>query len=199
MGGPIDIAQRRWQWVIHDHDHDHLVIKVRCMDLPDSDWGDFNCLRAVDSSSLIYHNFTCPGANFTYPAKFWVARADWSPIIFNSSPGPPNAAFMSQVSIGSDNGLSPFSAPSHCLNQCWIIVNWTLRNKLQWNLNQNTKLFIHKNASENVGCEMAAILSRGRWVKHCITYHLTMVTYYLIVGKLAVSPSWWPPQGEVKW
>ena len=53
MGGGIDIAQRRWQWVIHDHDHDHLVNKVRCMDLPDSDWGDFSCRRAVDSSSWI--------------------------------------------------------------------------------------------------------------------------------------------------
>ena len=38
-------------------------------------------------------------------------------------------------------------------------------NKFQWNFNQNTKLFIHENASENVVCEMAAILSRGRWVK----------------------------------
>ena len=27
--------------------------------------------------------------------------------------------------------------PSHHLNQCWVIVNWTLRNKLQWNCNQN--------------------------------------------------------------
>ena len=27
--------------------------------------------------------------------------------------------------------------------------------------NQNTKLFIHENASENIACEMAAILSRG--------------------------------------
>ena len=34
---------------------------------------------------------------------------------------------------------------------------YTLRNKLQWNLNRHTKLFIHV-------CEMAAILSRGRWV-----------------------------------
>ena len=25
-------------------------------------------------------------------------------------------------------------APSHYLNQCWNIVNWTLGNKLQWNL-----------------------------------------------------------------
>ena len=54
------------------------------------------------------------------------------------------------------------SAPSHYLNQSWFIVYyWTLRNKLQWNLNQNTKLVIHENAFENVVCEMAAILSWG--------------------------------------
>ena len=52
MGGPIDIAQRGWKLVIHDHDHDHLVTKVRCMDLPDSDRGDFSCRSTVDSSSF---------------------------------------------------------------------------------------------------------------------------------------------------
>ena len=52
-------------------------------------------------------------------------------------------------------------APSNYLNQRSDIVNWTLRNKLQWNLNQNTKLFIHENASENIICEMLPILSRG--------------------------------------
>ena len=51
MGGLIDIAQRVWQLVIPDNDRDHLVTKVRCMDLPDSDRGDFSCRRAVDSSS----------------------------------------------------------------------------------------------------------------------------------------------------
>ena len=30
------------------------MTKVRCMDLPESDRGDFSCRRAVDSSSLIY-------------------------------------------------------------------------------------------------------------------------------------------------
>ena len=50
-----------------------------------------------------------------------------------------------------------------------LVVNWTLRNKLQWNLNQNTWLFIHQNASEDAVCKMAAILSRGRrWVKACV-------------------------------
>ena len=61
--------------------------------------------------------------------------------------------------------LVPCSAPSHYLNQCCLIVDWTLRNKLQWNFYQNTKFFIHENALVNVLCEMAVILSRGRWVK----------------------------------
>ena len=45
-----------------------------------------------------------------------------------------------------------------------VVINWTLKNKLQWNFDQNAKLFIHENASENNICKMAAILSRGRWV-----------------------------------
>ena len=51
-------------------------------------------------------------------------------------------------------------APSHYLNQCWIIVNWNPRNKFQWNLDQNTIIFIQENAIENVVCQMSAILSR---------------------------------------
>ena len=34
-------------------------------------------------------------------------------------------------------------------------------NKLQWEFNKNTQLFIHEYAYENIVCEMAAILSRG--------------------------------------
>ena len=60
--------------------------------------------------------------------------------------------------------LVAYSAPSHYLNQCWIVVNWSPRNKLQWNFNLNSKLFIHKNVSGNIVCEIAAILSRVRWV-----------------------------------
>ena len=61
--------------------------------------------------------------------------------------------------------IMAYLAPSHYLNQCLPIVNWTLRNKLKWNFNQNTNLFIHKNASEYIVCEMAAILFRGKLVK----------------------------------
>ena len=50
------------------------------------------------------------------------------------------------------------------LNQCWVIVDWTLRNKIQRNYNQHTKLFINQNAFEDIVSEMAVILSRRRWV-----------------------------------
>ena len=56
-----------------------------------------------------------------------------------------------------------YSASSHYLNQCWVIVVWTLRTILQWNFNQSTK-FIPGNAYENIICETAANLSRERWV-----------------------------------
>ena len=36
------------------------------------------------------------------------------------------------------------SASSHYLNQCCQIVYCALGNKLQWNFNQNSKLFVHK-------------------------------------------------------
>ena len=57
-----------------------------------------------------------------------------------------------------------WTAPSHYLNQCWNIVNWTLRNKLQWNFNRTSYIFIQENALVNVVCEMASILSRPQCV-----------------------------------
>ena len=38
--------------------------------------------------------------------------------------------------------LVVYLAPRQYLNQCWLVVNWTHRNKLQWNLNRNTKLIL---------------------------------------------------------
>ena len=89
------------------------------------------------------------------------------PECVNSSP--PSAAYMRQWTGSALVEIIPvvYSAPNHylnMLNQCWNIVNLTLRNKLQWNINQNTEVFIHKNTFENVVCKMAAILFRVRWV-----------------------------------
>ena len=48
--------------------------------------------------------------------------------------------------------------PNHYLNQCWVIVNWILRNKLQWNFNQNTKFSFTK---------MHLKLSSAKWSPFC--------------------------------
>ena len=50
-----------------------------------------------------------------------------------------------------------WSAPSHYLNQCWDIVNWTPKNKLQWNFNRNSYIFIKKIPFQNLVWKMAAI------------------------------------------
>ena len=58
------------------------------------------------------------------------------------------------------------SAPSHYLNQCCNIVNLTLRNKIQWNLNRNSYFFINENAFENVVWKIAAILYLPQHMNH---------------------------------
>ena len=54
--------------------------------------------------------------------------------------------------------LVAYSAPSHYLNQCWFIVNWTRRNKLQWKFNQNTKLSFTKKHMK---------ISSAKWLPFC--------------------------------
>ena len=57
--------------------------------------------------------------------------------------------------IGIDDSLSHgwCQAIIWTLNQCWNIVNWTLRNKLQWNFNCNWSIFIDENTFQNIICE----------------------------------------------
>ena len=55
-------------------------------------------------------------------------------------------------------GAKPLSIP--VLGYCQLDP----RNNLRWIFYQNTNLFIQENASENIVCKKAAILSRGRWV-----------------------------------
>ena len=62
-------------------------------------------------------------------------------------------------------------APSHYLNQCWNIINWTHGNKLQWNLNRNLYIFIHENAFETVIRKLAPILSRPQFNASSVTIY----------------------------
>ena len=72
------------------------------------------------------------------------------------------------------SSLVAWSAPSHYLNQCCNIVNWTLRNKLEWNFNQNSNTFIEENTFENVVCEMLSILSQPQCVNQPIALEISI-------------------------
>ena len=50
----------------------------------------------------------------------------------------------------------------HHMNQCWLVVIWTLGNNFQSKFNQNRSIFIQENALKNVVCKMAAILFQSR-------------------------------------
>ena len=84
--------------------------------------------------------------------------------------------------------------PSHYLNQGWNIVNWTLKNKIQWNFNLYLNIFIQENAFENVVCEMAAILCRPQCVNTMIEDLMTSVRYMTMIDldcrAFQISISW---------
>ena len=66
--------------------------------------------------------------------------------------------------IGLDNGLSPGRRQAIIWTNAGILLIRQTRNKLQWNVDQNSNIFIHENAFESVLCEMASILSRPQCV-----------------------------------
>ena len=78
--------------------------------------------------------------------------------------------------------------PSHYLNHCWNIVNLTLGNKLQWNLNRNEYIFIQDNAFENVVWKMAAISLGLNMLKltteTCNTLWRTYIHFFLMQKQL---------------
>ena len=74
----------------------------------------------------------------------------------------------SQFTInGSDNGLSPGRHQAIIWTNAGILLIWTLRKKLQRNLNRNQYIFIQETAFEKVVWKMAAILSRPQCVQWC--------------------------------
>ena len=67
--------------------------------------------------------------------------------------------------IGSDNGLSPGRRQAVIwTNTGILLIMLLIRNKLQWNLIQNSYIFIQENAIESVVWKVAAILFRPQWV-----------------------------------
>ena len=53
MGWLVDMERKGCESSIHDHDIDFYVTMVGCVDVPDSDRGDFRRWRAVNISSIV--------------------------------------------------------------------------------------------------------------------------------------------------
>ena len=67
-------------------------------------------------------------------------------------------------------------APSHYLNQCWLITKCNMRNKLHWNLTKNESICFQEIAFEDAFCKMSAILFR---TQH---FNVLSFTFYCCIG-----------------
>ena len=80
----------------------------------------------IDSAATFQNNVETWNLSLTYPPP--------------PPPPPPPLPIHVCVSGASQQcfrqWLVAYSAPSHYLNQYWAIVNWTLRNKFQWDIYQ---------------------------------------------------------------
>ena len=90
--------------------------------------------------------------------------------------------------IGSDNGLSPtWLPPSHYLNQCWNIVNWTLRT------NFGKVLIEYRSFSFK---KMHLKMSSGEWRPSCLG--LNVLTRIFEHG-FWLAGSNWPGTTSIPW
>ena len=96
---------------------------------------------------ISWHNYNTAGNDWTdlcidrHPYCFWQASCiSLGACVVLTHWGRVTHICVSKLTtIGSGNGLS---TPGHYLNQCWHIVNWTIGNKFQWNINRNFHIFI---------------------------------------------------------
>ena len=76
--------------------------------------------------------------------------------------------------------------PSHYLKQCWNIVNWTLTNLLQWEINCNSYIFIP---------QMHLKMSSGIWGLFCLG--LNVLKQQLAMRRGNGSVKWHTTRGAV--
>ena len=87
---------------------------------------------------------------------------------------------MNRFSIGSDNGLSPIRRWAIFLTSAGLL---SIGPFSEISI-KNIHFFFQENASENIVCEMVAILSRGRWVNNRYWKTNMNATYSYIVSVL---------------
>ena len=103
-------------------------------------------------------------------------------VVVNSSP--PSAAYMHQWTGSALVQTMCARGQAITWTNAGLLSIGPLSDKFQWNSNRNTEVFINENAFESVVCKMAAILSRGRWVK----VWSAKDSYYAICGGLFINP-----------
>ena len=85
--------------------------------------------------------------------------------------------FCKLTIIGSDNGLSPRRHQAIIWTNAGILLIWTLRNKLQRNINRNWDIFIQENHLK---------MSSGKYQPFCLALdvltHWGRVTHYVSVN-----------------
>ena len=80
--------------------------------------------------------------------------------------------------------LVAWATPSHYLNQYWNVVNWTLRNKFQRNLNRHSYTFMLENAFGNGVCDLTSILPRLQYFKVQIDFIHIFQDYCTEIGEI---------------
>ena len=131
----------------------------------------------------------------------WIHRDRWIPRTNGQSRGNVSIwrrhhdyAGLAQISVFMDGGW--IISPSHYLNQCWNIVNWTLENKFQWNLNQNLFSF-EKMCLEMTGnwwpfCLCLNVLNTFKIMKSWVWLHRPYLTYvYHWIDACVANGSTW--------
>ena len=74
------------------------------------------------------------------------------------------------------------SVPSHYLNQCWFIINWTLGNKFQCNLNENSNFSFKK---------MHLKILSAKWQPFCLSLNvLSLLVLKLEESRITQSVPW---------
>ena len=105
----------------------------------------------------VYHEFTTTNLPIVNQKSFKVTMVwNWLVCFFNNSLRPSDA-YMRQLANPHWFRLRfiAWPAPSHCLNQCRNIVNWTIGNKL----NRNLHILIQENVFR---------VSSGNWQPFCL-------------------------------
>ena len=68
------------------------------------------------------------------------------------------------------------------------VVNWTIKDNIEWNFAQNTKSFIQDTSLENAICKMAVTLSKSRCVNNTVAVIICL--YKTFTDWLTIMNTW---------